>query len=253
MVRHSAVAAMMDNPEIHKVNTLLASFGAEALCTGHADVYAWSFPNERPELESRCLSWLSVDEHARAQRFRCLQDRRAYVATRGGLRVLLGHFLGCDPAEVAILSTPHGKPYVVHECQARAPQFNVSHTAGYSTLALSWAGEVGVDIERIDLRVEHESLAERFFHADEKEFLRASPTNARAKAFFQLWVRKEALAKALGVGLGLDLSMHDLSGDHTNGTIIPARQEAAAPLRRWRLCDIAAPTGYCAALVHSHA
>src|SRR5215469_17356544 len=55
-------------------------------------------------------STLSVDEHHRAERFSFANLRRSYTLSRGGLRILLAHYLRCPPHEIELVCGPKGKP-----------------------------------------------------------------------------------------------------------------------------------------------
>lgn len=240
-----AVAVMYT--EYHSSLDLL---GDEVSGAGPVGVRSWCFPNDQEEQEKRCLSWLSSQERARAERFQRAEDRCAYILTRGRLRELLGIAMRCPPERVDLMADLNGKPQLTQGGEKAIVHFNVSHTMGHSLIALSWRGEVGVDLERIDPRVECDALAVRFFHRREHEFLRALPSKERPGAFFRLWARKEALAKALGVGLRLNLSAYDLSGVGEAETIVDVAPTASATAQ-WRVRDRAAPIGYRAALAYA--
>ena len=62
-------------------------------------------------------------------------------------------------------------------------------------------GSVGVDVERIDERLDVMANAEGSFSPDEQALLTRAPEDERRALFFRLWTLKEAYAKALGTGL----------------------------------------------------
>lgn len=131
---------------------------------------------------------LNGAERGRAEEFRAPAAQRRYVLARAALRRLLGESLACAPADVMLRTGRHGKPALAG---VQGLWFNVSHSGDYALIALSSQGPVGVDIERQDERlscVEEEALT-----ACE----RAAPMN-----FFTRWVGKEAVLKAIGVGIG---------------------------------------------------
>jgi 4'-phosphopantetheinyl transferase len=66
-------------------------------------------------------------------------------------------------------------------------------------------GEIGVDVERIDRKVEHLDLAKRFFAPDESAVLAKAPTHHVPELFFELWTLKESYIKARGMGLSIPL------------------------------------------------
>ena len=54
-------------------------------------------------------SILSSDERQRAERFRFENLRRSYTLSRGGLRILLAHYLGCAPTEIELICWTEGQ------------------------------------------------------------------------------------------------------------------------------------------------
>jgi 4'-phosphopantetheinyl transferase len=52
---------------------------------------------------ARCLTWLSPEETARAERFYFPRHRRAFVLGRAALRALLARYLGMDEADVKFI------------------------------------------------------------------------------------------------------------------------------------------------------
>lgn len=84
-----------------------------------------------------------------------------------------------------------GKPFVEN-----GYKFNITHSGNYVIVAFSQQ-EVGVDLEEI-ASVDANALAD-YFHSDEQQFIQHS-TNKKL-AFFQVWTRKEAYLKAIGIGV----------------------------------------------------
>ncbi len=97
----------------------------------------------------------------------------------------------------------HGKPCAP---DADGIEFNLSHCAGSIVLAFARAQPLGVDIERGDRRAVSLDIARRFFQAQEAAKLSSLPVTLQQRAFLNLWTHKEAVLKALGVGLSFGLS-----------------------------------------------
>ena len=66
--------------------------------------------------------------------------------------------------------------------------------------------DVGVDVECIDRDVEMVNIASRFFAPAEAAQLAQLDTHQQRERFFDLWTLKEALSKALGVGVAHSLA-----------------------------------------------
>jgi 4'-phosphopantetheinyl transferase len=96
---------------------------------------------------------------------------------------------------------PQGKPALVDGGPLR---FNLAHTDGVVLVAVSARAEIGVDVERVTDTPVDDAMLEVAMASDERAALRAiSDGEARRRAFFATWARREAVLKALGVGLSL--------------------------------------------------
>jgi 4'-phosphopantetheinyl transferase len=164
----------------------------------------------------RCLGWLDPQERERAARFLRQQDRERYVLAHGGLRFILGLYLGLAPARVEFSSTSTGKPILTGlRPEQAAVTFNLSHAHGNAMIAIAQGREVGVDLELIKEDVEALKLAERFFSDREQLHVRSTAPESRSREFFHYWVAKEAVLKAEGVGLA---SLHACEIDWSSGS-----------------------------------
>lgn len=143
---------------------------------------------------------LSAAELARASRFIHETDRQRYLAARHALRQLLGAIVGRDPAALAFVVDPFGKPRLQ---DAGTLEFNVSHSAGECLIAICDGQCVGVDIEVSKRMRDADALARRHFTAAEQAELARCEGDERTRAFLACWTRKEACLKALGIGLSL--------------------------------------------------
>ena len=94
--------------------------------------------------------------------------------------------------------------------------FNLSHSGTYAVCAFDKT-PVGIDIERI--KPVKAGIAERFFSAEEQQFLNTCSQNT-PKAFFAVWTRKEAFLKAVGKGLRMDLRFFSVCGRDTDFSAI---------------------------------
>ncbi|WP_406205685.1 4'-phosphopantetheinyl transferase superfamily protein [Kitasatospora sp. NBC_01560] len=128
--------------------------------------------------------------------------RRTGPDARGGARRLLvaaaAELAGVAEAEIRVEYEPGGRPFLAGA--GRGLSVSVSHGQGLAAVALTRAGRVGVDLEVLR-PVRAERLAERWFSAAETAWVSARPPEEQQEAFFWLWTRKEAVGKALGIGL----------------------------------------------------
>ena len=151
------------------------------------------------------LSVLSADEQRRVARLRRADDRRRSALGSALSRSLLGQWLGVPPTAVPITRTREGKPVLTPAAAPSGPWFNVSHSGDVVLVAFSRFGRVGVDVEEPQPLDDLLSVASTAFVAAEVEQVRAAVGEEQLACFYRLWTRKEAIAKALGIGLvGLD-------------------------------------------------
>lgn len=144
--------------------------------------------------------FLDDEERQRAERFRFEQDRERFIAGHGVLRILLGSALGLAPENVRMARGAHGKPFLPDG----GPAFNLSDTKDALVVAIGGSDELGVDIETVERRTDHELVSGHYFTPDEVAHIQAGDAEGKRR-FLTLWTRKEAVLKASGVGLMEDL------------------------------------------------
>lgn len=173
--------------------------------------------------------WLDTTEMGRVGRLKKRGDRQRFLTSRVLLKTMIGHLSDCDPALVRLsydcpgCSRPHGRPIVVEPRAAVRWHVSLSHAGRYVMTAATDVGPVGVDVEQV--------AATRFdgfddvalTPAERAEVERYAPAEqAWARAVY--WSRKEAVLKAIGLGLSVDPRTLQMSAPH-----LPAA------LTAWRL------------------
>jgi 4'-phosphopantetheinyl transferase len=163
----------------------------------------------------------------------------------------LGRYLDLPPSAVPLETPPHGKPQLAASANSDL-RFNLAHSGQLAVVAVTRGGEIGVDVERVR-PVEHwPEISSRYFHAEEAALLGAEAHETPA-TFFRCWTRKEAVLKAIGVGIifPLDLFRVPLE-DTTRGWVdVPAHSSNAAA--RYWLESLVPADGYVAAVATDHA
>lgn len=208
---------------------------------GVADVHVWTLTtDEAVSLASVC----SRDEHARAERFLRDEDRRSFLAAHGLVRRALSHLAReVAPAAWRFTATEKGRPEVEDGGGLR---FNLAHASAWVACVVTRELDCGIDVEAIDRPTDHELLARRTLTRDERRELQAAPEGERPRRFIERWTLKEALAKALGVGLSLAF-------DETGFTGLPnAITVARADAGDWRLEQWSPDARHVAALAVRH-
>jgi hypothetical protein len=131
------------------------------------------------------------------------------AAARLALRQILARCLGGDPDGAELRAGEHGKPMLAE----RPPRlrFNLSHSADLALVAVSAECEVGVDVERERGGRDFVRLAGRGLDPQTHAAVRAAAPEDRAATFYAAWVRREAVAKCAGAGLGAPLPDRPIS------------------------------------------
>lgn len=155
----------------------------------------------------RLLGVLDDAERERAARFLFDEDRVAYVAAHGLLRVLLSRVGGGKPSLLRFEMGPWGKPALAMPAAQGPmwPSFNLAHCRTMVCVALGPAGvDIGVDVEPQGrgLAIEPD-VAHLNFSGIEREQLTGLQGEPQqwGSHFMQLWTLKEAVIKASGRGL----------------------------------------------------
>jgi len=154
---------------------------------------------------------LSVDEQARADRFKRDFLRRNFVAARGNLRILLAQKLNCLPQEIQFSYGDRGKPYI----QNQRIYFNLAHSQDLAIYAICGDREVGIDLEYINPERDADDflgIAQRYFLRSEQLIIEKFQNQSLARlAFYRAWTLKEAYGKATGQGIANILDIVDVS------------------------------------------
>lgn len=99
-------------------------------------------------------------------------------------------------------ATEYGKPYLLNY-----PDFSFNHSHSQNFYALATSKQVqnlGIDIEELSRKVRFEALAQHAFHPEE---LKTWQTLAYdPKYWFKVWTTKEAVLKASGLGIRINLN-----------------------------------------------
>jgi 4'-phosphopantetheinyl transferase len=165
--------------------------GAEPVRTvrvGIACVGAWA---SRIDSLTRTLD---DRERARVARMRFERDRAALAVAYGLHREMLADELGIPPNRVPVYRDGAGRPRIAGD----AVWTSLSHASDWVAIAIDRVAPVGVDIEPLTRVAAVAEVAEAILHPDER--LPAGMRDAEC-GLLALWVRKEAVLKAAGVGL----------------------------------------------------
>jgi 4'-phosphopantetheinyl transferase len=176
----------------------------------------WPPPPDRPRLDTGAAAVWRLD-----------------VGAARPIEAVLAAYLGVEANSLAVRRAPTGMPYV----EASPFRASLAHSGEVTLVAVALEREVGIDVERLRPGVETWALAPHALTPSERCHLETVAVERRSETVLSLWTRKEALLKAVGLGLALDPRLVDL-GDGTKLAVAPP--ELGAP-GEWTLAELRLP------------
>ncbi len=189
--------------------------------------------------DRRARTLLSDEERERMDRVTAPLARERRTRARAATRSILAGYLGESPERVTLTHDKHGKPTLIGGAQ---PAFNLSHSGSLGVLAVTGRVAVGVDVELLGRHISP-ALCERAFSESERRLLSSEPDSRRPESLLRLWTAKEACAKALGVGLGIDMADVVIGGTPQTPKLV------GALARSWTLASFSPLPGAVGAVV----
>jgi len=128
---------------------------------------------------------------------------------------------------------PHGRPRA--EAGGRAVPVSVGRCGPVGVVALAAGGRVGVDLVDPRSAIPTGSMLD-LASPGERLWLEALPADLRRRRLFQVWACREALLKALGLGLAIDPGAVELEPWGEDG-LRPSRVLGCGlPPEGWQVC-----------------
>ncbi len=174
---------------------------ADAVADLPGNLHLWQFDldsNDQLRIDS-----CSDVERRRAGRFASRREGALFLRCRALLREVLAGYCSIPAEAIALVATDRRRPVVVGNPVA----FSLSHSGSQLVVAILSNGPVGVDIQQVRA-VEVLALARLAYDQSEVRQLECLSARDRQEHFFRLWVCREAVLKAVGVGFeGKDLTL----------------------------------------------
>lgn len=179
--------------------------------------WAFNFTNWHPTKAewTFCNQCIQQEERERIRKFYFQKDAKAAMIGRLLIRKVVADYTDIPYNDIQLSRTEKGRPYVLNE-QVQF-DFNVSHQGDYAIIAAEPRTVVGTDVMKLE--PPRSSGVAKFFDTMSRQFskeewtvIKSPDTEAeQLKLFFRHWCLKESYVKALGVGIGFEISRLDFT------------------------------------------
>ena len=168
-------------------------------------IFYSSFANKLDDVVfSSYLELLPLDLRNRILRYRRWEDAQASLYGKLLLRVAFEEF-GMSTDLDNLKFTEYGRPYIDGNFD-----FNISHSGSYVVCAVGIERKIGIDVEKV-LPISINDLNNVFHYKEWENITRSANPYL---TFYYYWTAKEAVCKAEGKGLGIDLNRIVFNGDY---------------------------------------
>jgi 4'-phosphopantetheinyl transferase len=202
-------------------------------------------------LKADDVELLDSQEKDRYLSFRDAVRAARYAAAHAAVRRHMGDLLNHAPAKLRFGRHPcagcgdpgHGRPFI--QVPRTTWELSLSRSGPYWLCAVADGMRVGADIEMLR-RVDVPRLAGAVLTNSEQSYLNEIHTARKPAEFIRCWTRKEALAKASGIGIETALGELESRPDRRRGLVRHA--VAGCPVDMWSVQDLPAGRDHFAAL-----
>ncbi len=198
---HFSIGLMAGHP-IPQKESYHFELGADELHIWFIATHGEGLPEDLSSLEAS----LNSQEFDRYHHLVRSDVRQNFLLSRGCLRYLLGLYLNRRPGDLEFTLGRHGKPELVSSGEFPPLQFNLSHTGGRLAIALHRHKVVGIDIERLRPVTHLKKLCRRCLTHKEAQTVLTVGLQPGQYRFLRYWTAKEAVLKALGLGLSFPMN-----------------------------------------------
>lgn len=130
---------------------------------------------------------------------RLTTTRADSLLCRALLRGMIADITHLSPDRWHIAKSHSGKPVASEDSGTTPPSISISHSGSWSACAVSFDGDVGIDVEVERSERNFTGIASRAFGPRE---VKAIEKHGRSR-FYSIWTLREAISKAIGAGLSM--------------------------------------------------
>lgn len=209
------------------------------------EVYAYVYFTKLTSWKEKSrLFWhlLSNEEKRYANKFFLEALKIRYIISHGILRILLSYYMNLSPSKIKFYTNKHGKPFLKYYQNI---QFNMSYSNDIICYAFTLSHPIGVDVEWQNTVLDIDSVADLALTPAEKKFFTDLKAEKKSLTFYEIWAKKEALIKAMGLGLSYPIDTIDII--HTPSSV-PIYLDG----KEWYLYPVKELSGYSCAVAIDH-
>jgi 4'-phosphopantetheinyl transferase len=169
--------------------------------------------NDSVHLVDNVYKLLANVERDKASKYHFKKDYAIFVFTRYLIRQYLARYLGVSADQLSFAYNAFGKPSLPPEINSIGINFSISHSGSLIVIAFSRADNIGVDIELIQEIKIDDLKNQGLLSKNEVSYLETLDDLKSQYAFYKIWTAKEAVSKAIGMGLSMNYSMMETRED----------------------------------------
>lgn len=202
-------------------------------------IHIWYIPLIKSLYSDKFFFHLTDYEKVKAKGFARDLLSEQYILCHGILNVLIKRYLGINLRnQLSFEFSSNEKPKLSNHLNTNYIQFNLSRSNNLAVVAFTRHHQIGVDIEcKLPINGMDYVAKKILKNREYKNFVRLEEKKKQA-IFYEIWVRKEAFAKAVGKGLCYPLEDIEISfcsdPDNSLYTLINHKE----PTDEWRFHDV---------------
>ena len=163
-------------------------------------------------LDQNLIFMLSQEEQQKTLRYKFSYDKNLYL-----IRHLILKKIFLEYNEYSSLSYDNFGKATLRNSNLK---FSISKSKEYFITAISKKYQVGIDIEKITYIKDYKKIMSLFLHQEEVNIINSFPKQEHLKLFYRFWTAKEAIVKAVGTGISIDLKSINLKISGNNNIYI---------------------------------
>ncbi|MDR2649784.1 MAG: 4'-phosphopantetheinyl transferase superfamily protein [Clostridiales bacterium] len=172
------------------------------------EIYFTEISEDETAETTNLLKFVSEEKQNKLRQYRFPIDRKLSLYAELLTRWQVMHILRLNNHEIEFGINEYSKPFLQGHPLFH---FNISHTRNAIAAAFS-NDEVGVDIEKV--KAPDFQISKRFFTSSEHDYILSHKNPDRA--FYEIWTKKEAYIKCIGMGLAKPLKSFDTLDDESS-------------------------------------